>query len=352
MPNTRISQISSDLHLRRPRNTAFHQQRFRTWEPAWTPRTIWPLLTTYGITSMLIGLLLLHVSYQTPEYTVDYTGCIAAEDSAGRSCSDIIATRPGQVCHCEMTFSLDQAFPPRVFLYYALTNFYQNHHHYTRSRDDRQLQGMLSKTPSEQCEPFSYAHRGDRLLPIVPCGSLANSLFNDTFTLYVLSDGARARLVPLASGRSLWPHERAVKFRNPRGNLRERLTNYARPPFWSRELWELDPDNPDNNGLQNEDLIVWMRPAALSHFRKLHRQVDDSKAPFKDGLPRGNYSLHIAYRYPVGSFDGRKSIILSSPSWLGARSHFRGWAFLVVGALCLVLACVLAALNSKCSVGE
>ncbi|XP_050093617.1 cell cycle control protein 50A-like [Anopheles aquasalis] len=344
MPNTRISQISSDLHLRRPPNTAFHQQRLSTWELTWKPRVIWPILTIFGIIGLLVGLVLLYVSYNTPEYTLDYTDCIATEDSAGRSCSDIIATTPGEVCHCEMTFTLDQAFPRRVFLYYGLRNFYQNHHYYTRSRDDRQLRGVLSNTPSERCEPFIYAYRGDRLLPIVPCGSLANSLFNDSFTLYALSDVAAPRVVPLVSGRSLWPHERAVKFRNPRGNLRQRLVNYARPPSWSRELWELDPDHPDNNGLQNEDLIVWMRPAALSNFRKLYRQVDDSKAPFQDGLPSGNYSLHIAYRYPVHSFDGRKSIILSSPSLLGARNHFHGLACIISGIICLVLACVLAAL--------
>jgi hypothetical protein len=31
--------------------------------------------------------------------------------------------------------------------------------------------------------------------------------------------------------------------------------NYIRPKNWHRDLWELDPENPDNNGLQNEDLV-------------------------------------------------------------------------------------------------
>ena len=40
-----------------------------------------------------------------------------------------------------------------------------------------------------------------------------------------------------------------------------------------QELCELDPDDIDNNGLQNEDLIIWMRTAALPNFRKLYRKV-------------------------------------------------------------------------------
>ncbi len=66
----------------------------------------------------------------------------------------------------------------------------------------------------------------------------------------------------------------------------------ARPRDWHKDLWELDPDNPDNNGLQNEDLIVWMRTAALPNFRKLYRKI---KHPSFDGLPQGEYKLDITY---------------------------------------------------------
>lgn len=60
-------------------------------------------------------------------------------------------------------------------------------------------------------------------------------------------------------------------------------------------LWELDTENPENNGLQNEDLIVWMRTAAFPNFRKLYRIIDHSVTPFNEGLPAGNYKLNIQY---------------------------------------------------------
>lgn len=69
-----------------------------------------------------------------------------------------------------------------------------------------------------------------------------------------------------------------------------------RPIAWTRNLWELDTEDENNNGLQNEDLIVWMRTAALPSFRKLYRRVfHDSTNRFEKGLPRGQYVLDIEY---------------------------------------------------------
>ena len=71
-------------------------------------------------------------------------------------------------------------------------------------------------------------------------------------------------------------------------------------------MWDLDKDNPGNNGLQNEDLIVWMRTAALPNFRKLYRKINhkqpgtDLEQKFKDGIPKGRYTLTIEYSKYAG----------------------------------------------------
>lgn len=48
--------------------------------------------------------------------------------------------------------------------------------------------------------------------------------------------------------------------------------------------------------IQNEDLIVWMRTAALPSFRKLYRRIDHAHAGFENGLKKGAYTLSVTYR--------------------------------------------------------
>lgn len=59
-------------------------------------------------------------------------------------------------------------------------------------------------------------------------------------------------------------------------------------------MYDLDPSDPNNNGYKNEDLIVWMRTAALPTFRKLHRRINHQQQ-FVDGLPKGKYEVTVQY---------------------------------------------------------
>ena len=80
--------------------------------------------------------------------------------------------------------------------------------------------------------------------------------------------------------------------------------DFARPKDWKKDLWELDIEHPENNGLQNEDLIVWMRTAALPNFRKLYRKIDhqNNGEDFMNGIPEGHYSLDIEYSKNLRKF--------------------------------------------------
>lgn len=101
-----------------------------------------------------------------------------------------------------------------VFIYYGLSNFYQNHRRYVKSRDDDQLLGNFNDNPSSDCAPFALSAEGKT---IVPCGAIANSLFNDTLTLTSSSYG----LVPVLRTGIAWESDREIKFRNPEGDLKE-----------------------------------------------------------------------------------------------------------------------------------
>ena len=136
-----------------------------------------------------------------------------------------------------------------VYLYYGLTNFYQNHRSYVTSRDDNQLLGKSEylKSPDEQCKPLdeAYDSNEEKVLPVVPCGAIANSMFNDTFLLEcVVADGP-AVLVPLLKTGIAWESDKKYRFNNPSGSgsLKSRFEGTTKPENWHKYVWELDPEN-------------------------------------------------------------------------------------------------------------
>lgn len=178
-------------------------------------------------------------------------------------------------------------------MYYGLSNFYQNHRRYVKSRDDIQLLGQLNEVVSTDCEPFAYDkdHR-----PVAPCGAIANSLFNDELKIYSYK---HKKDVPLLKTGIAWPTDKERKFQNPPiqdgKSLKDAFKGFVKPRNWTKNVWELDLEDPNNNGFKNEDLIVWMRTSALPTFRKLYRRIDHDKDGFRDGLAAGNYTLIIKY---------------------------------------------------------
>jgi hypothetical protein len=334
----------------RPKDNILTQQRLPALKPTLNAKTVLPLLFVIGIVFIPIGVAVLITSLNIKEKVIDYTDCNSTRNAVVK-CKDEISKQSAteRDCFCSIPFTLEEDWEGEVFMYYGLENFYQNHRLYFTSKVEDQLLGEIRDYDTTKDETNCKAYyKNDKEEIYFPCGSIANSMFSDVITM----KNNISEETPLIRKGIAWESDKKHKFKNPNASTPEEWEklfdeqNFAKPNHWKKNLWELDINDPSNNGLENEDLIVWMRIAALPNFRKLYRKIHHIEE-YANGLPKGEYTLEIEYNFEVVSFKGRKNIVLTTQSLLGGRNLFLGIAYIVVGGICIILGIVFLFIHCK-----
>lgn len=188
---------------------------------------------------------------------------------------------------CTLQFDIPNDIGPPVFLYYRLHNFYQNHRRYVKSLDLDQLKGKAVSNGTidgSYCDPLRL--NPDNGKAYYPCGLIANSLFNDTFSPPLRVGGTQDednKPYPMTNRSISWASDRDLysptKYKND---------EISPPPNWhDRYPFGYTESNPPPNLEEFEELQVWMRTAGLPTFSKLARRNDNQT------MKAGTYQIEI-----------------------------------------------------------
>lgn len=326
----------------KPPNTAFRQQRLKAWQPLLTPKSVIPFLVLLAVIFAPLGIAIIYTTYNVQEVNIDYSHCGDQTDSftsiPGKYTGFHFkqSTKPEfewkvDGSRCVIQFNVPDLKPP-LYLYYKLTNFYQNHRKYVESYDLDQLAGkaLSSDDVTDSCKPLKHRQYNGEQRLIYPCGLIANSYFNDTISSPVLlnaRNGENNQTYTFTDQDISWSSDRKHKFKK----TKYKPEDVVPPPNWDKQYPDGYTEENMPDLLQMEHLQNWMRTAALPNFYKLYGKNTTST------MPSGTYQITVDLNYPVEIFGGSKSIVITTNSIFGGRNVSLGVVYIIVAVVSLVL---------------
>lgn len=372
---------------RRPLDVALKQQRMKSWQPLLDSRYVIAIYLIIGVIFLIVGFVIRNKSNRVIELVgiyESYAPTAAAGSGAttkmanddGTSTTQLIkgceiGNNPNAMYKSNTTCQIQLQVPfnmgdmqPPVLVHYQIDNFYQNYRTYQVSYDMAQLLGSLTqdKVSADLCQPLNKLRdtKTGQEIKINPCGLIANSLFNDVFTLesIVGPDGVEIEGAVMNETGIAWKSDLQWKYRQPEGFNYEVCSSCeecsCEGSEWScTEPYEEDgtcyryyyPEDDTTQylyetypmtvspieGVLNEHFVVWMRTAALPNFRKLYGYIDVV-------IPAGSVlTFSVEANWAVVQSQSSKALVVSDNYIFGGKNHWLGTLFIIVGGVAAVL---------------
>ncbi|KAG4178439.1 hypothetical protein ERO13_A10G042950v2 [Gossypium hirsutum] len=206
--------------------------------------------------------------------------------------------------NCALFFVEHRSLLSCISLFFRNTYFASNISLYIKSRSDQQLLRGRKYHDTISYHPVEFSNDQH----ILPCGLIAWSLFNDTFTFIRDREELKVNRKNIAR-----KSDREHKFGK----------NVYPFNFQNGTVIGGGKLNPRIPLSDQEDLIVWMRTSALPSFRKLYGRIETD----------------------LDVDDVVVKLVLSTTSWLGRKNDFLGLAYVFIGSSSVTVAVVITLLH-------
>lgn len=338
---------------KRPKENNFSQQRLKAVNPVFTARTVIPILILAGVILVPLGVAMWLASHRVEDFLIEYSQCeneallnywskvpdeyisynfrnsLVALEALWKLSTDETQQYDDEKNVCMIQFTVPTTMKGPLYFFYRLKNFHQNHRRYVKSFSEDQLDGKAASTSSIKdtvglnCQPLSLADDGKKYYP---CGLIANSLFNDTYTLTFTAVNGTSTNYTMTNKGIAWATNK-----NRYKKTKYNYTEIAPPPNWIKKF----PDGYNSTNVPDiltwEEFQNWMYTSAFPDFYKMALRNDN------DALEAGTYEISIGLHFPVLPYDGHKYVFVSQRSVLGGRNFFLGYSWIASGGVCILL---------------
>lgn len=202
------------------KQSKFKQQMLPAWRPVPSFGSTMIIFGIFGLVFLTLGITLYVMSERIQGIVKQYDSCKVPVPLNEDNVQTVKAMNT-----CTETFEIKSKISAPIYVYYQLDNFYQNHRRYVKSRSNQQLMGNnIEADLLDDCDPIrknldlgiTLSIDGTKLDPeaaAFPCGLVAKSFFNDTFSLQRDTDG-EITTINIDQSNIAWESDRLYKFKN------------------------------------------------------------------------------------------------------------------------------------------